>query len=115
MSSGETYDIRFDPSLRLLNDPLEFKRAFTDVSVDELTFSLCFGISRNCNSLCVPVTGIAVGCHIRDMVLGKEIPQTLHRLLVIGHDDIDIGAVLGQLAVDGNGKAAAYAAGNRDN
>ena len=86
--------------LCLLNHALTLKAALFDVLVNQAALLFGFSIGRNRDALGIPIDGIAVGCHIGDMVRGEEISKCLHPCLVIRHHDIDIGSLFGQLVAD---------------
>ena len=83
--------------------------------VDEHTLLFGFGVCSDRNCFGIPVQCVGIRSHIGDVVFREKVTELLHGFFIIGHDDIDVGFVLGKTVVQSHRKPAADAAGNRDN
>jgi len=96
----------------LLNDALDLLPALADIRVDELALGSGLCVGGHGDRLGVPIPGITVRRDVRDVMPGKIVPQVLHGLLVVRHQDVDVEPILRQFLVDCHCEAASEAAGD---
>ena len=98
-----------------LDNPFELQGAGLDILVDQPVLRFCFRVCRDGDRLRAPIPRIAVSRDIRDVMERQEIPESLHRGFIIGHDHIYEQPVFGEPVPDRYREAATDPSGRGDN